>query len=228
MSNGTPVVVSPQTPSTPLVAGQPMPYEWLKFFQNLAQAVNNALTILGQFNGVLGPSASVQGHAGTVQNIVQHLTAAGQLASLTNVASDVNLDHVADTATYQRTTANDVAGAQIAYAALVASGPTAAKALLFNGTDWHPSDVPYSSVTGAPPAPNNSPVVPTEFLTGYAGPNFSKAQPAFTDISGQLDPSQLPGTGLSVTIVTAALTTLGTQGSQTFTNGILTAQTPAT
>lgn len=34
--------------------------------------------------------------------------------------------------------------------------------------------------------------------------------------------------GLSVTIITAALTTLGTQGSMTFVNGILTAQTPAT
>jgi len=36
------------------------------------------------------------------------------------------------------------------------------------------------------------------------------------------------GSGLTVTITTAALTALGTQGSMTFTNGILTAQTPAT
>lgn len=35
-------------------------------------------------------------------------------------------------------------------------------------------------------------------------------------------------TGLSATIITAALTIGGTQGSQTFTNGLLTAQTPAT
>lgn len=34
--------------------------------------------------------------------------------------------------------------------------------------------------------------------------------------------------GLSVTITTAALTGLGAQGSMTFTNGVLTAQTPAT
>lgn len=34
--------------------------------------------------------------------------------------------------------------------------------------------------------------------------------------------------GLSVTITTAALTGTGTQGSMTFTNGLLTAQTPAT
>ena len=36
------------------------------------------------------------------------------------------------------------------------------------------------------------------------------------------------GSGLSVTITTAKLTTLGTNGSMTFTNGILTAQTQAT
>ena len=35
-------------------------------------------------------------------------------------------------------------------------------------------------------------------------------------------------TGITVTITTAALTALGTQGSMTFTNGILTAQTQAT
>jgi len=34
--------------------------------------------------------------------------------------------------------------------------------------------------------------------------------------------------GISVTITTAALTTGGTQGSMTFTNGLLTAQVPAT
>ena len=35
-------------------------------------------------------------------------------------------------------------------------------------------------------------------------------------------------TGLSVTITTAKLTSGGTNGSMTFTNGVLTAQTPAT
>lgn len=44
---------------------------------------------------------------------------------------------------------------------------------------------------------------------------------AYSDLSG------LP-TGLSVTITTAALTIAGTQGSMTFTNGILTSQTQAT
>jgi hypothetical protein len=54
------------------------------------------------------------------------------------------------------------------------------------------------------------------------------SQPAFTDVSGQIAGGQLPSTGLSVTITTAKLTTLGSNGSQTFTNGILTAETAAT
>ena len=40
--------------------------------------------------------------------------------------------------------------------------------------------------------------------------------------------TSIPSGGLTVTITTAALTGVGTQGSMTFTNGILTAQTQAT
>jgi hypothetical protein len=86
---------------------------------------------------------------------------------------------------------------------------------------------------------------------------FTATQPAFSDLSGQIAPStQMPAsgvtagsytlssvtvnaeglvtaaasgpTGLSVTITTAKLTTLGANGSMTYTAGILTAQTPAT
>lgn len=59
------------------------------------------------------------------------------------------------------------------------------------------------------------------------------AGPGIT-ITGQgLTPATIsisPGTGTlyTGTIVTASLTTLGTQGSMTFTNGVLTAQTAAT
>jgi hypothetical protein len=60
-------------------------------------------------------------------------------------------------------------------------------------------------------------------LTGYlkgngTSPFTASATIPYTDISG----------GLSVTITTAKLTTLGSNGSMTFVNGILTAQTQAT
>lgn len=54
------------------------------------------------------------------------------------------------------------------------------------------------------------------------------SQPAFSDLSGNLATSQLPLAGISVTVMTAQLTPTGAQGSLTFTNGLLTAQTPAT
>jgi hypothetical protein len=96
-----------------------------------------------------------------------------------------------------------------------------------------------------PVAPASFNAVAHEFLTAYnaATGAFSAAQPAFTDISGaataaqvpalsamtgQITTSQLPSAGISATITTAKLTGGGTNGSMTFTNGILTASTPAT
>lgn len=45
---------------------------------------------------------------------------------------------------------------------------------------------------------------------------------------GSIAGTIIPTGGISATITTAALTLAGTQGSMTFVNGILTAQTPAT
>lgn len=72
----------------------------------------------------------------------------------------------------------------------------------------------YSDLTGTPTLPTTVTPVAGEYLTGYnAGTGaFSQSTPA----------------GISVTITTAALTVGGTQGSQTFTGGILTAQVQAT
>ena len=78
--------------------------------------------------------------------------------------------------------------------------------------------------------PLNTPAVAHEWVTGYnaATGAFGQTQPDFSDISGQISTSQLPSSGITVTIVTAALTGGGTQGSMSFTNGILTAQVQAT
>lgn len=94
--------------------------------------------------------------------------------------------------------------------------------VVFDGTNWHASSLLVT--------PQNTPAITHEFLTAYnsATGAFTQAQPAFSDISDNLATSQLPTAGISATITTAALTVGGTQGSMTFTNGILTAQTPAT
>lgn len=120
----------------------------------------------------------------------------------------------------------------------------------YDGTNWWAWTEPIVPVTfGA---------VAHEWLTAYnaATGAWTAAQPAFTDISGvatvaqggtgTATPALVQGTnvtitgswpnqtinssttGLSVTITTAKLTTLGTNGSMTFTDGLLTAQVAAT
>lgn len=78
--------------------------------------------------------------------------------------------------------------------------------VVFNGTNWFTSAVLVIPQTIAP--------VAGKYLTAYDA------------ATGLFSQSTTPG--ISATITTAALTTLGTQGSMTFVDGILTAQTPAT
>lgn len=129
---------------------------------------------------------------------------------------------------------NPLAGGKTAYAAMVASAPTSGQTLRFNGTNWLPVAIAQTAASTA-----------HQWLNSYNATTgaFTQSQPAFADISGtatasqvpalsaltgQITTGQLPASGLSVTITTAKLTTGGTNGSMTFTNGILTAQTPAT
>lgn len=72
----------------------------------------------------------------------------------------------------------------------------------------------YSDISGTPQLANTIAPVTGEYLTGYDA------------TTGNFSQSTTPGIG--ATIVTAALTPGGTQGSMTFVDGILTAQTPAT
>ena len=109
----------------------------------------------------------------------------------------------------------------------------------YDGTNW------WAWTETEPIVPVTFGAVAHEWLNSYnaATGAFTATQPAFSDISGvatvaqvpalssltgQITTSQLPASGLSLTITTAKLTTGGTQGSMTYTNGILTAQVAAT
>jgi hypothetical protein len=64
-------------------------------------------------------------------------------------------------------------------------------------------------------------------LQGLQGGNVGGTEYYHLDATQYASLIALP-TGITATIITAKLTALGTNGSMTFTNGILTAQTPAT
>jgi hypothetical protein len=89
-------------------------------------------------------------------------------------------------------------------------GPNVGCQVFFANRAW----LAYAGATAFPVVPVNTPAAAGEYLTGY---NASTG--AF---------STNASVGINATIVTAALTTLGTQGSMTFVAGLLTASIPAT
>ena len=82
---------------------------------------------------------------------------------------------------------------------------------------YHLSQAQYNTIASFPTIP---------FSIANGGTGATTASGARTNLG--LGTMATQNTGISATIVTAALTPAGTQGSMTFTNGILTAQTQAT
>lgn len=167
-------------------------------WSDLIRAVNGALNILGQFNGTIGPDAVVAGHLGTLQDTVQHLSATGTLVA-TALTGIVAATQLPAALTTQQGAVQLPAGA---------SSNVLGSAALSSTTDF---DAAGSAAT----AQSNA----ETFATAGDVTTLASAK-TYTD--GKFT------SGLSVTIVTAQLTPTGAQGSMTFTNGLLTAQTPAT
>ena len=82
---------------------------------------------------------------------------------------------------------------------------------------YHLSQAQYNTIVSLPSVP---------FSIANGGTGATTASGARTNLG--LGTMATQNTGITATIITAALTALGTQGSMTFTNGILTAQTQAT
>jgi len=82
---------------------------------------------------------------------------------------------------------------------------------------YHLSQAQYNTIVALPTVP---------FSIANGGTGATTASGARTNLG--LGTMATQNTGITATITTAALTALGTQGSMTFVNGILTAQTQAT
>jgi len=90
--------------------------------------------------------------------------------------------------------------------------------------------IPYSVLTGTPTLGTMAAQNTTSYSTTGSDTTYAYRANNLSDLaSASTARTNLGlGSGLSVTITTAKLTTLGANGSMTFTNGILTAQTQAT
>lgn len=234
-------VVSFTVPTVPITNPDGSPnWTWVKWFQGVQQTINAAFDQQGNFDGSLGVDTFLVGRPATtlaiiLGNISDLGLVLGPGIDFAQPYTNKDTDHIADG------TGHPLAGGKVAYAALVLSGPAAGQILGFNGVDWVPvagpqtiappfnqwlksysaatglftsAQLAYGDLSGLPLLPNTIAPVAGEYLTGYDAStgNFSQSTPA----------------GISATIVTAALTGGGTQGSMTFVDGILTAQVPAT
>lgn len=204
----TSATVSNTTPTGPLIDknGKAL-YAFLKWMQSVGTNLNENFDPNGDYQGPIGSRATVGGRA-TLVSILQFISTDGvvQADGIDFAIPYLNkdTDHIADGF------GSPLAGGKAAFTALVSSPP---------------------------------PVTPHKWVRGLSAGVFVESQPDFSDLSGssapaqvpvlsalngQLALTQLPAAGLSVTITTAALTTLGTQGSMTFQNGLLVAQVQAT
>ena len=211
-------------------------YALIQLFTDWDTRLTNGLNLIGQFIGVINSSAQISGRAGTIGTSLQNLSGGGLLAS---TAISGTLPHgnipsaglgllggvVANNPTlHEWVNAIDATGTpQLSQPGFGDIAGSVAAAQL---------PTPTISTLGGVEA--NTPVV-HEWLNAINTSGIPQlSQPAFTDISGtatagqvpalsalngQITAGQLPAAGVTHTVTLAALTTLGTQGSITFTNG---------
>lgn len=183
-------------------------YPFLKQLTIWATQLTNGLSQIGQITQPIPDTTPVGARTEGIGVTLQNIDDAGVVTAggidFDRAYLNKDTDHIADG------TGSPLAGGKAAEIALVTSAP-----------------VP----------------TPKKFLKGMLAGVFTEEQPDFSDLSGnataaqvpalsalngQIDISQLPSAGISVTITTAKLTVGGTDGSMSFSNGLLVGQVAAT
>jgi hypothetical protein len=196
-------------------------WEFIKILQTWANQINTSLNQIGQFIGTLAQSTVVVGKT-TLGNLFANVDNSGVITAngvdFARPYLNKNTDHINDGV------GSPLAGGRQAFSALVASGPVANRALVYNGTNWVPSQIQYNQVGGTPVVPQNTPATGSLWFNSYNAStgNFTALQPAFTNIAGQITNAQMPPGGITGTITLAKLTVGGTNGSITVVNGQVT------
>lgn len=173
---------------------------WLQIIRQWQQQLAGGFDPGGNLKSNLLPSVGIVGRDGTIGSILQNIDKNG-------VVLPAGMSSA--TATLQG-------------AVILPDGATSNKL----GSAAQQSSTAFDPSGSAATAQANA----QAFATAAANAAQSNAETFASDAgnitSGILDPTRLGG--LTVTINTAALTTLGTQGSMTFQNGLLVAQVQAT
>lgn len=192
-------VVSNTTPNSVIVTSEgKATFQFLKWMQNVGSTVNGAFDSDGNYQGPIGSRATIVGRQ-FLATIVSRLTDAG-------IITPAGLP--AATTTEQ--------GAVIL--------PAGAGSNTLGTAAIQPSTA-FDANGAAAEAQANAQAFATAAANTAQSNAESFASNASNLSSGTVDPTRL--SGITTVIVTAALTLAGTQGSMTFQNGLLVAESPA-
>lgn len=168
--------------STPMLDSKGvMTYTWVQWFIDVQNRVQNALNAQGQFDGNISSNATVGNRSESLSTDIQNIDSNGVITAngidFTRAYLNKNTDNIADG------TGSPLAGGKTAYAAMVASAPTAGELLGFDGTEWKPQQKAHTLGK-----------VAHEWIDSYSEitGDFTQSQPNFTDLAGTLSPSQIP------------------------------------
>ena len=113
------------------------------WFQQIGRTINASFDNASNFQGFIGGNASLTLRGVPLAQILANIDNTGVVTSngidFARIYQNQNINFIADG------TGSPIAGGKAAFAALIASAPTANDFLMYNGTDWVPALLPVAT-----------------------------------------------------------------------------------